>query len=166
MKLEPRNQDLVDSIRAGFFFRSRPDPVSPELRPEWRIAILVLSLKKCGWVGRMSLKKAHVVNWAVREKASRETFLRMMKGERQTEDVLVRFDPAFNRALDFAVGERLASLEKKSTGLIIELLPAGKELAKNIEEHEDCLKEERDFFDMVKKVPQEQIEELLEWGID
>jgi hypothetical protein len=90
----------------------------------------------------------------------------MMKGERQTEDVLVRFDPAFNRALDFAVGERLASLEKKSTGLVIELLPAGRELAKDIEEHEDCLKEERDFFDMIKRVPQEKIEELLEWGTD
>lgn len=166
MKLGTKNQELINSIRTGFVFRSRPDPVSPELRPEWRIAILVLSLKKCGWGGKMTLKKAHVVNWAVREKTSRDTLLRVIKGEPQTEDVIVRFDPAFNRALDFAVGERITALEKKSTGLVIELLPAGKKMAEEIEKHDDCLNEEKAFFDTIKKIPQDKIEQLLEWGTD
>ena len=114
----------------------------------------------------MTLKKAHVVNWAVRDQASRETFLRMIKGDRQMEDVVVRFDPAFNRALDFAVGERLVALEKKSTGLVIELLPKGRDLVDAIEEHEDCLQAERAFFTEIKKIPEHKIEELLEWGTD
>lgn len=166
MNFEHNNQELIDGIRTGFIFRSRPDPLPPEMRPEWRIAVLVLALQKCGWGGKMTLKKAHVVNWAVRDQASRETFLRMMKGDRQMEDVVVRFDPAFNRALDFAVGEGLVALEKKTTGLVIELLSAGKELAETIEKHDDCLNEERAFFDAVKKIPQQKIEELLEWGTD
>ncbi len=164
MKLLRHNQQLIDSITTGFVFRSRPDPLPPDMRPEWRIAVLLLALVKCGWNGTMTLKKAHVLNWAVRGQASRDNLLRMMRGERELEDVVVRFDPAFNRALDFAVGEGLVDVEKKTTGLVIGILPAGKQLAEAVEEHQDCLKTERAFFEAVKRVPQEKIEELLEWG--
>lgn len=111
----------------------------------------------------MSLKKAHVVNWAVRDESTRETFLRMISGDRQLEDIVVRFDPAFNRALDLAAGEGLISMEKKTTGLIIELLEAGRQLAATLEEHADCLTVEREFFETVRKISEDKIEELLEW---
>ena len=164
MKLLRHNQELVESIKTGFVFRSRPDPLPPDMRPEWRIAVLLLALLKCGWGGKMTLKKAHVLNWAVRGPVARDKLLRMIKGDRQLEDVVVRFDPAFNRALDFAVGERLVSLQKKTTGLIIELSSEGKKLAEGIEKIDDCLNAERAFFDSIRKIPQEKIEELLEWG--
>ena len=90
-------------------------------------------------------EKAHVLNWAVRDNGTRETFVRMLNGDRRLEDVPVRFDPSFNRALDFAAAEKLVSLERKTTGLIIELLPEGWKLAKELEQHEDCLKVERGF---------------------
>ena len=163
MSLEPNNQKLLDSIRANFLFRLRPDSLPPDMRPEWRIAVLILALNKCGYGGKMTLKKAHVVNWAVRDQSTRETFLRMMSGNRQLEDVVVRFDPAFNRALDFAAGEKLVSMEKKTTGLVIELLDAGRKLGEVLEKFDDCLKHEREFFETVKKIPEAKIEELLEW---
>ncbi len=112
----------------------------------------------------MTLKKAHVLNWAVRGEVSRQNFLRMMGGEQQLEDVIVRFDPAFNRALDFALGEQLVTVEKKTTGLVIELIAPGKKLAETIEKYKDCFQQERTFFDSVKRIPQEKIEELLDWG--
>lgn len=111
----------------------------------------------------MSLKKAHVVNWAVRDEFTRETFLRMISGDRQLEDIVVRFDPAFNRALDLAAGEGLISMEKKTTGLIIKLLEAGRQLSATLEEHADCLNVEREFFETVRKISEDKIEELLEW---
>jgi hypothetical protein len=87
----------------------------------------------------------------------------MVAGDRQLEDIVVRFDPAFNRALDLAAGEGLISMEKNTTGLIIELLEAGRQLAEALEAHKDCLKLEREFFESVKKIPEDKIEELLEW---
>jgi hypothetical protein len=54
-------------------------------------------------------------------------------------------------------------MEKKTTGLIIELADAGRQFAEVLEEHADCLKTEREFFETVKKVPEDKIEELLEW---
>jgi hypothetical protein len=164
MALLAHNQRLIDGIRSGFVFESRPDPIPPDMRPQWRIAILLMALVKCGWAGRMSLKKAHVLNWAVRGPESREALLRMLRGELELEDVVVRFDPAFNRALDFAVGERLVALDKKSTGLIIQILPAGRKLVATVEEHSECMAVERAFFEAAKKVPQHKIEELLGWA--
>lgn len=161
-----KNRELIDSIKAAFVFRLQPTPVPPDLRPEWKIAVLILSLSKSGWAGRMSLKKAHVLNWAVRDDSSRELFLRMMEGDRRLEDIPVRFDPSFNRALDFAAAEGLVSLDKKTTGLIIELLPVGWKLAQQLEEHEDCLKTERGFFQTIRRVPENRIQELLDWETD
>jgi len=114
----------------------------------------------------MSLRKAHVLNWAVRDSFSRDQFLRMINGNRRLEDVAVRFDPAFNRALDLAAGDRLVSLERKTTGLIIQLLPAGYRLAEDLEKHKDCLVSERAFFETIKKVSEERIRELLDWETD
>ena len=113
MKLAPNNQKLLDSIRADFVFHLRPVALPADLRPEWRISVLIMAMSKCGRAGKMSLKKAHVVNWAVRDQSTRDTFLRMISGNRQLEDVVVRFDPAFNRALDLAAGEGLVTMEKK-----------------------------------------------------
>jgi hypothetical protein len=166
MPLTKNNKQLVESIRASFVFRTQPAPVPSDLRPEWKIAVLVLGLSKSGWAGKMSLKKAHVLNWAVRDHSSRTLFLRMMEGDRRLEDVPVRFDPSFNRALDYAAAERLVSLDKKTTGLIIGLLPAGLDLVRDLEKHEDCLISERAFFDAIGRVSQERIQELLDWETD
>jgi len=114
----------------------------------------------------MSLTKAHVLNWAVRDGSSREMFLRMEKGDRQLEDVPVRFDPPFNRAVDFAAAEGLVFLDKKTTGLIVALTTAGWKLARELEEHEDSLRTERAFFEQVRRIPERKIQELLSWETD
>src|ERR1051325_2039523 len=146
------HQKLLNSIRAAFIFRSRPSPLPPVLRPAWKISVLIMGLSKSGWAGRMSLTKAHVLNWAVRDETTRQTFVRMLAGDRRLEDVPVRFDPSFNRALDFAAAEKLVSFDRKTTGLIIELLPEGWKLAEELEGHEDCLNAERDFFNQIRRV--------------
>lgn len=107
-----------------------------------------------------------MLNWAVRDDSSREVFLRMEKGDRQLEDVPVRFDPSFNRAVDFAAAEGLVSLDKKTTGLIVELSTSGWKLAQELEEHEDCLRTERTFFGQVRRIPEHKIQELLNWETD
>jgi hypothetical protein len=163
MKPEISNTELLEGIKAQFLFRVRPTALPAELRPDWRIPVLVLALSKCGWGGRMSLKKAHVLNWAARDETNREVFLRMMRGERRLDDVVVRFDPSFNRALDFAVGESLVSVERKTTGLVIQLLDSGRSLSGAVAKREDCLVKEKAFFDRVKRIPEHQIQELLDW---
>jgi hypothetical protein len=54
-------------------------------------------------------------------------------------------------------------MKNKTTGLIIELTGSGMRFADSLEEHEDCLNTEREFFETVRKIPETKIEELLDW---
>lgn len=157
-------RSLCDDLEHGFTFRLRPEPVPGDLRPEWRLSVVVLMLLRCGRGGRLSLKKALLLNWAVLSSETRKIFTRMVDGNRQLTDIPVRLDPSLNRALDFARAERLLIIEKKTTGSIITLLPKGQELAERIHKEPDCLETEKTFFDSLRRrLPEEKVIEILDW---
>ena len=93
---------LEELTGAQFRFTARPTAIPPDLRPVWRMTILVLFLQRCCRQGKSSLKKLHVLNWAIRHPASRQTLLDVLDGRARPDRAIVRFDPALNRALDLA----------------------------------------------------------------
>jgi hypothetical protein len=156
--------NLCETLQHRFTFRLRPESVLGDLRPQWRISVILLMLLRCGRNESMSLKKALVINWAVLTKEARTTLLRMLTGSRQLSDIPVRFDPALNRALDFARAEGVLYVEKKTTGSIIKLLPKGSAIAQRLYQAQDCLEVEKTFFNSLRgKLPEEKVRELLEW---
>jgi hypothetical protein len=62
--------------------------------------------------------------------------------------------------------EGLVSLDKKTTGLIVELSASGWKLAQELDEHEDCLRTERAFFGQARRIPEHKIQELLNGETD
>ena len=64
-------------------------------------------------------------------------------GERRIDSVIVRYEPSLNKAIDYAVGEKLVSLTKN--GRIV-LVQRGRQFAGKIETEEGCMREEKDFF--------------------
>jgi len=159
-----RHKGLRDQLERNFTFRLRPEPLPGDLRPAWRISVILLMLLRCGWGGKMSLKKAHILNWAVLTNETRNTLVRMVDGDRQLSDVPVRFDPALNRALDFARAEGLIHIDKTTKGSVVILHSKGEELARTIYDETDCLDIEKGFFDLLrKKLPEDKVEELLDW---
>lgn len=159
-----KHTSLRDQLERSFTFRLRPKTVPGDLRPEWRICVILLMLLRCGRGGKMSLKKAHILNWGVLTLDSRKTLIRMVDGQRELSDVPVRFDPALNRAIDFARAEGLLHIDKKTTGSVVVLHPKGQALAQTIYDEDNCLDVEKGFFDLLrKKLPEERVEELLEW---
>lgn len=156
--------NLLHAIHGEFNFRLRAEALPGDLRPEWRIAVILVMVLRCGRAGKMSLKKAHLLDWAVRTATARGTLSRMVQGQRELSDVPVRFDPALNRALDFARGEKLVHIDKKTTGSLIRLLPAGELMAENIYKEPDCLEVEKAFFNSLRgKLPEDKVTELLDW---
>jgi hypothetical protein len=126
--------------------------------------MLMLMLLRAGHGGGMSLKKALVLNWGVRTGETRATLLRMIEGPRRLEDIPVRFDPALNRALDYAAAEGLVDILAKTTGSVISIRPAGKRLADLIYRAEDCMETEKTFFNLVRgRMPENKVKELLDW---
>jgi len=147
-------------IDVPFIFTRRPEPLPPDLRPNWRVAMLLLLLRSCR-SEKASLEKLHVLNWAIRTPESRRRFLAYVKGEGNPDDVIIRFEPGLNRAIDFVRGEGLVKIEN---GKRVKLTDRGSNIAQQIDRNRDCMVEERRFFEEVKLfVLEKDIKILLNW---
>jgi hypothetical protein len=89
-----------------FSFHRTSIPLPPELRPAWRVALLLSMVDHC-WGKRATWRQLHVLNWALRSTHGRATLQRLRQGKPFPDDVVVRYEPSLNRAVDLAVGLRL-----------------------------------------------------------
>ena len=100
-----KDQAAVPELDAEFIFRRRPVALPGDLRPTWRIGLLVLLLARGCRQQRSSLTRMHLLNWAARSEANHADLMGLIAGELSPDQLIVRFDPACNRAIDFAIGE-------------------------------------------------------------
>lgn len=95
--------DRVDGTPGGFTFRRRPTSVPPDIRPEWRIPLLLLMVQRCrGQVA--SREQLHVLNSAVLSAGSRRALLAALGGQLASRSPALLFEPAFDRAIDRGLG--------------------------------------------------------------
>ncbi|MCF7732256.1 MAG: hypothetical protein K9N23_11235 [Akkermansiaceae bacterium] len=152
------------AIHADFTFTVRSEPIPGELRPEWRITLILLMISKCGWGGSMSLKKSHLVCSAASSAESRELLLRMLNGDRHLDDIPLRIDPSLNRAIDYAIAEKLVAAEVRSNTFVLKLLPKGIEIVSRLQSETECMSKEKEFAELLRgKVPNDKVEEILNW---
>lgn len=148
---------FVDIVRASmpplddarsFRFRERPVPLPAPLRVFWRMVLLCLLLQEASRSGTTSLRRLHVLNWALRSPSARRGLLAVVDGRRRPEDVIVRYDPTLSIVLDFAIAERLV---ERLTGSRLRLTARGARLIKQVVEDGTTLVEERAFFSAIGK---------------
>lgn len=137
---------LSPLLDAAFLFRDRPVSLPPDLRPLWRLALLVLLLEKCCRQGRASLPKLHMLNWALRTPESRQALLESLEGNAKPDSNLVRFDPALNQTLDLAQGEALVT---QIDGNRYQITTKGLELAAEIEKDRSTFVTELHFLEAI-----------------
>ncbi len=153
---------LLTNIDIPFAFRQRPTPLVGDLRPAWRIAVVLLMLLHSRGK-KATLQKLHVLNTACRSMVTRRAFLRYVQGEAQKDEIIPRVEPSLNRALNLARGEGLVEIEK---GKNIKLTAAGLNLAKKLDETSDCLEVEKAFLAAVESFATEgRVEDLFTWNI-
>lgn len=138
----------VPELDAAFLFRRRPVALPADLRPTWRIGLLVLLLCLCCRQQRSSLTRLHVLNWAVRSEANHEDLTALIEGRLSPDQLIVRFEPAFNRAIDFAIGEGLV---KRVDGSRIELTESGKAFAEEISKSAEVYVTEKKLAGAIKQ---------------
>ncbi len=154
--------EILNELDVAFTFHRRPSPLPADLRPDWRVSLLTLILNKC-WGNRASLKQLHVLSWAMRSPVTRNTFLEFLTGSKEPDLPVVRFEPSLDRALNFAVGEKLMDT---ADGITFTLTAKGQSLANRILKGEDWFHPEKQFLAQVPgKFTQRQIENILEIGI-
>lgn len=138
----------VPELDAAFIFRRRPVALPGDLRPTWRIGLLVLLLSQCCRQQRSSLTRIHVLNWAARSEANHVDLTELIAGRLSPDQLIVRFDPACNRAIDFAIGEGLL---KRVDGSRIELTESGKALAEEISKDSEVYVTEKKLAGAIKQ---------------
>lgn len=138
----------VPELDAAFIFRRRPVALPGDLRPTWRIGLLVLLLSRCCRQQRSSLTRMHVLNLAARSEVNHAYLTALIAGRLSPDQLIVRFDPACNRAIDFAIGEGLL---KRVDGSRIELTESGKALAEEISNDSEVYVTEKKLAGAIKQ---------------
>ena len=150
---------MTDPLDIAFDFVRRPTPVLASLRPEWRIASLLLALRQC-WGSKATRRQLHVLNWALRTPEARATFKQVLGGRLRPDEAIVRFDPVVERALQFAAGEKLITV----SGELVILTQKGDIFVKSLMRNADCMTVEKEFLGSLGgKLTQKQVETFLAW---
>lgn len=138
---------LIPELNVPVIFRQRPISVPGDLRPAWRISVIVLLLGKCCRQGKSSLRRLHVLSWAIRNELVADAIVRAIDGEVPPDTVLVRIEPALNRAVDFAIGQGLIRRQSSDR---IELTADGKDFVDAILKDTLVLGYEKQFAERVR----------------
>jgi len=134
----------LDEIKEIRFSRKRV-PISPELRPMYRISQIILILHLSSTKQTASLLKLQLFNWGLQNKGRYE---RLLKLKESSDFPIIRFDPFLNRALNYGVAMGVFLFNEK-TGKF-SLTEKGELLAQRILK-EDVFLEEKKFLKAIKK---------------
>jgi len=154
--------DLINDIDIPFRFTERPTPLAGDLRPAWRVSLILLMLLNSRGQ-KATLQKLHLLNSACRSEETRLAFLRYTQGEARKDEIIPRVEPSLIRAVNLARGEGLIEVEK---GKNLKLTPKGANTASLLIEAADCMSVEKDFLQSVGKFSTEaNIENLFTWNL-
>lgn len=141
-----QTQELLNYLNVNFSFRAQPIPLQPQLRVIWGLSVLVLILHICCRGNRSSVTRLHLLNWAIRSSDNRENFSGLLENRLSPFSNLIRCDPGFTRAIEYAIAESLVEVVSGSNNLRVQLLEKGRQLAIEIMAAEDCLQDEKNFL--------------------
>lgn len=138
--------DILDiTPQKGIAFNYRGAPLDPELRPLWRISLLVLIIMKLCSGNKANVKKLQALYSLVASKKKREIFLSPMDNHYLLN---IRFDPIVDRAIDMGLGYSLFELDDAKSVILSD---KGLAYGKRIEEDNCIFILEKEFMNKFKK---------------
>jgi len=121
-----------------FVFRERPISTTGDLRPVWRVPLVLLLVSSCRGE-RATHEQLHVLNWAVRSAASAEALAKFLSGTVRPDQAVVRFEPALDRAVALAHGFKLLQWK----GKYWEITEGGRATLEALRSEPDALADEK-----------------------
>jgi hypothetical protein len=132
----------------SFRFTRRPMAIAAELRPDWKIGAVLLILHLSSHAGKSSLRRLHILNWALRSSKNRAEFEQVREHQQPLFSFQFRFEPALGRAINLAVGEKLVDWVG---GDRLQITGKGKRWVTEILKDESVMQEEREFLKRIGK---------------
>lgn len=134
------------------------------MRIVWRVSLILLMLAGSR-SNRASLAKLHILNDAIRSNQVGRLTAATEEGSAKILPWNLRVEPAFARAIDYVVGERLAEWTKASGRASLQLTAGGLAAASGINAVEDALEQERAIISgHAKKLTENRVSALLAGG--
>lgn len=131
--------DILNQTPIRMSFKSTGAPIDPELRPIWRISILVLVLSKLCRGSTASLKKIQVIYAIISSYEKRTAYLH----DRLDAEINVRFDPLLDRAISIGIGDGFFELNSSKSILLTKV---GKDFSSYIYKHSELFIDEKKFI--------------------
>jgi hypothetical protein len=103
--------ELERAFNVPFTFKRRPVSLPGDMRPVWRLHVLVLLLEQC-WGGKATHQQLHVLNWAIKTEETRVAFLQFIQGHRAPNQIIVRYDPSLIRDQMGTFGKMLNDVDE------------------------------------------------------
>jgi hypothetical protein len=154
----------IPELRVAFLFRRRPVSIPADLRPAWRIGLILLLLKKCCRQSRTSLTRLHVLSWGFVSPEGRSQLIAAATGTLSPDSLVIRFEPFLLQAVDYAVGERLI---RRKGGGTIELTEAGLRLADEIDGDDSAFTAEKAVMTAIRtRVTENLVKQMFGWRDD
>lgn len=151
---------MVDDslIRGDIVFNAKPDAVPYNYRVSYKVSQLCLIMRFCGWGDACSLIKLQMISYALFSKETMDCLINYAEGGGPAP--IVRFDPAVNKALTFAIAYGFVSQQRSGN---YKLTTKGHNLAERINLDGDLMTTELSSLkELSKKLTEGKIKELTE----
>jgi hypothetical protein len=143
---------------AGIVFNAKPDAVPYNYRISYKVSQLCLIMRICGRGNVCSLVKIHMISFALISQDNMSKLIDYADGVGYSP--IVRFDPAVNRALSFAIA--YVFVEQQRTGKY-KLTDRGERLVEQIKIVGDLMVSEiNNLNTLAKKLTEGKVDSLLE----
>ena len=145
-------------LQGDIIFDAKPDAVPYNYRISYKVSQLCLIMYICGWGTSCSLIKLHMISCAL---LSRKNMAKLIDfSDKTNESVVVRFDPAVNRALTYAVAYGFIVQQPNGN---YKLTDQGKNFAERMKLAGDLMVTEiRELTYLSKRLTESRIKELTE----
>ena len=152
---------LEPLLRTSVSFSTRPNPIPGDLRPLWRIALLLAAFRACRGESATP-QQLHALDWGARNESAGEALLAFLDGTSggHLYQPIVRIDPAVTRAINFGIA---SGLMERDGAIRLHATTPGKQFLQEIEDSGDILVRERNFLSSLpKKLSQAHIDRLFD----
>jgi hypothetical protein len=139
-------RELYAALNRPFLFRDRPTSAPSDLRPVWRVPVIVLLISHCRGK-KATHEQLHILNWAVRSTSSAKLLGEYLAGEIPPDRAIVRMEPALDRAAALARGFGLAAWK----GRYWTLTHNGRKLLETLRADESLLAREKGLLGGLSK---------------
>ena len=149
----------IDLTKDGIVFDAKPDAIPFNYRISYKISLLCMIIKVCCGRRGCSLIKMHIIATAVSDLEYKRKLENYLKTNIDNNFV-VRFEPAVNRALEYALADGLMAQQANGA---YKLTDKGKELACKILEDKTIFLHEKSVLEEIhNELKEEKIRALLE----